>query len=104
MERRTFSKELKLQVLQELETGKTLTQVSQEHELKSDLVCRWRNEYQQNPAFAFSGKGNPSREETKEAQLERKIGQLTMENDFIKRVNKALQMKLLDIKKTRQEP
>ncbi len=104
MERKNFSKEFKLQVLQELETGKTLSQVCQEHELKQSLVCRWRSERERNPQYAFAGRGNPSKEETKTAQLEQKVGQLTMEIDFLKRVNKALQGKLLDIKKTRPEP
>lgn len=104
MVRKNFSKEFKLQVLQELEAGKTLSQVCQEHELKQTLVCRWRREREASPQYAFAGRGNPAKEETKTAQLEQKIGQLTMEIDFVKRVNKALQFKLMDIKKTRPEP
>lgn len=104
MQRKNFSKDFKLQVLQELEAGKTLGRVCQEHELKQSLVCRWRREREQAPQYAFAGRGNPSKEETKTAQLEQKIGQLTMELDFVKRVNKALQAKLVDIKKTRPEP
>lgn len=103
MSRKNFSKGFKLQVLQELEAGKTLGQVCQEHELKSSLVCRWRREREQVPQYAFAGRGNPSKEETRIAQLEQKIGQLTMDNDFLKRVNTALQGKLFDIKKTRPE-
>ncbi len=103
MLRKNFSKEFKLQVLQELEAGKTLSQVCQEHELKQSLVCRWRREREQSSQYAFAGKGNPAKEETKTAQLEQKVGQLTMEIDFIKRVNKALQSTLVDLKKTRPE-
>jgi transposase len=65
MEKRKFSREFKLQVLQELDVGKTPAQVCREHGLKIDLVCRWRREYRDNPEHAFSGRGNPSTTDTK---------------------------------------
>jgi transposase len=55
MEKRNFSREFKLQVVQELQSGKSVTEVCNEHDLKSTLVCRWRREYQKNPEHAFSG-------------------------------------------------
>jgi transposase len=101
MRRKKFSKEFKLQVVQELQSGRAPVEVAREHDLKVDLVCRWRREYLQNPQLAFSGRGNPSREDTKTAQLERKIGQLYLENEFLKRVNSNLQARLADLKKTK---
>jgi len=101
MGKRKFSREFKLQVLQELDSGKAPAQVCREHDLKIDAVCRWRKEYRDNPEHAFSGRGNPSTQETKVAQLERKIGQLYMENEFIKRVNANLQSRLSELKKKR---
>lgn len=103
MSKRSFTREFKLNVLQELEAGKTPSEVCREHDLKIDLVCRWRREYQQDSKLAFSGKGNPNREDTKRAQLERKIGQLYLENEFLKRVNYRLQERIAESKKTRSQ-
>ena len=96
---RNFTKEFKLQVVQELLSGRPVVEVCREHNLYASLLCTWRRNYQQNPELAFSGKGVPSTEETKKAELERKIGQLYLENDFLKRVNSALQQKLVEFKK-----
>lgn len=101
MKRRRFSKEFKLQVLQELQSGKTAAQVCRSHDLKEMLVSKWKREYERDPLHAFSGNGNPSTQETKEAELERKVGQQAMEIDFLKRVNTNLQARLAELKKTR---
>lgn len=102
MNGRSFTREFKLAVLQELQVGKSVTEVCRERELKAEVVCRWKREYEKDPEHAFSGKGNPCREEARNAQLERKIGQLYLENDFLRRVNIALQGRLAELKKTRQ--
>lgn len=96
---RIFTKEFKLQVVQELLSGRPVVEVCREHNLYASLVCTWRRNYQQNPELAFSGRGIPSTEETKNAELERKIGQLYLENDFLKKVNSVLQQKLVEVKK-----
>jgi len=99
MVRKDFDREFKLQVVQELESGKRPSELAREHGVKVDAICRWRNEYRENPEHAFAGKGFPAKEETKTARLEQKIGQLTMEIDFVKRVNSVLQKKLVETKK-----
>ncbi len=96
---RNFTKEFKLQVVQELLSGKPVVEVCREHNIYASLACRWRKEHQQNPEDAFEGRGNPSSEGTRNAELERKIGQLYLENDFLKRVNSVLQQKLVESKK-----
>jgi transposase len=102
MQRRLFSKEFKLQVLHELEAGKTVAEVCRQHELKKDVVYRWKHEYTKNPGLAFGGRGNPSREETKVAELERTIGNLYNENAFLKRVVNALESRLDEVKKNQR--
>ncbi len=102
MNGRSFTREFKLAVLQELQAGKSVTEVCRERELKAEIVCRWRREYERDPERAFSGKGNPCREEAMTGHLERKIGQLCIENDFLRKANIALQGRLAELKKTRQ--
>ncbi len=96
---RNFTKEFKLQVVQEMLSGRPVAELCREHNIYASLACRWRKEHQQNPELAFEGRGNPSSEDAKYAQLERKIGQQAMEIDFIKRVNTVLQQKLVESKK-----
>jgi len=97
--RRSFNKEFKEKVLLELESGKSMAEICREYELNSTVVCRWKREQRQNPGVAFAGKGNPAKIETKINQLEQKVGQQTMEIDFLNRMNKAMFEKIKEIKK-----
>ncbi len=85
--RRIFSREFKLAAIEQIESGKSLARVARELEVHENVLRRWKQEIQQNPSRAFSGNGN-SRSLNREADLERKIGQMTLEIDFLK---KALQ-------------
>lgn len=86
LNRRKFSKEFKLQVINEVDAGKTQAQAAREYQISDNLICKWRQEYLKDPSRAFSGNGNTYKEEARIAQLERMVGKLTMENDFLKKV------------------
>jgi transposase len=88
--RRQFTREFKISVLTELDTGKTLAQVSRENEVHPTLVCRWRKEYDEDPENAFQGNGRAYKEQAKIAKLERLIGQLYTENEFLKKALETL--------------
>jgi transposase len=90
LRKRKFTKEFKVQVVQELESGKPVEQVCREHEIKHDMVYRWRKEFRENGIAAFAGKGNTYKLEAKNAQLERTIGELYMENRFLKKALEKL--------------
>lgn len=85
--RRIFTREFKLGAIEQIESGKSLARVARELEVHENVLRRWKQEIQKNPSGAFSGNGN-SRVSNREAELERKIGQMTLEIDFLK---KALQ-------------
>lgn len=85
--RRKFTREFKLAAIERLETGKSLARTARELEVHENTLRRWKQEYEQHPGQAFPGLGN-ARTPPREAQLERKIGQMTLEIDFLK---KALQ-------------
>lgn len=101
MQKRRFSKEFKLSVLRELDSGKPMAVVCRENEINQNVAGRWKREYRQDPQKAFAGRGNIWKQDARDADLERKIGQQTMEIDFLKRVNANLQAHLSEIKKTR---
>lgn len=85
IKRRQFTKEFKRQVIREIEAGKPLAQAAREHQLHPNTIIKWRRLHQQYAEKAFAGNGNAYTDEARIAALERKIGQLTMENDLLKK-------------------
>jgi transposase len=86
LSRRTFTKEFKLNAVRRLNTGASLAEVARSFEVSPNVLHRWRREFEQGPGSAFPGLGKRRWEETEKAALERKIGQQTLEIDFLKRV------------------
>ncbi len=84
LSRRKFTKEVKLAAVQQLETGSTAAEVARAFEVNPNLLHRWRKEFRHGPRNAFPGVGKRRWDETKVAQLERKVGQQTVEIDFLK--------------------
>jgi transposase len=88
--RRQFTRDFKLAAIKQLESGKGFARVARELELHENTLRRWKEEFDRRPSQAFPGLGKKV-EESREAELERKIGQMTMENDFLKKVLQRLE-------------
>jgi transposase len=81
---RNFSLELKRQVVEELLSGQSSTaQICRRHNIGSSLLYHWKKQY---------SRGKFDNEPTEEAalkdrveQLERLVGKLTLENEFLKK-------------------
>ena len=86
--RRTFTREFKVAAIKRLQSGIPVGRVARELQVNANQLHSWKRQFEDKPNSAFSGEGRRRGEETQVAELERKIGQLTMENDFLK---KALQ-------------
>jgi transposase-like protein len=84
LSRRKFTKEMKLAAVQQLEAGSSIAEVTRAFEVNPNLLHRWRKEYRHGPRNAFPGAGKRRWDETKIAQLERKVGQQAVEIDFLK--------------------
>jgi transposase len=84
LSRRKFTKEMKLAAIQRLETGSSAAEVARAFEVNPSLLHRWRKEFRHGPGNAFPGVGKRRWDETKVAQLERKVGQQALEIDFLK--------------------
>ena len=67
-----------------LSGGSSVAEVARAFEINPNLLHRWRKEFRHGPGNAFSGAGKRRWEETLVAQLERKVGQQTVEIDFLK--------------------
>jgi transposase len=92
VKRRVFSREFKLRIVREIAAGKTQAQLAREHQINEYTLSRWCRAYRKHKDRAFPGKGwaTPT-EENRIASLERMIGQLTMENDLLKKVLQKLE-------------
>ncbi len=84
LSRRQFTREFKLAALQRLEMGASVAAVARAFEVNPNVLHRWRREFSEGPGNAFPGVGKRRWEEGRVAQLERKVGQQTLEIDFLK--------------------
>ena len=81
---RTFSQEFKRQVVEELLSGESRpAQLCRRHNISSSLLYHWKTQY---------GRGKLNNEPTAEGalkdrieKLERLVGRLTLENEFLKK-------------------
>ena len=90
--RKRFTREFKLKVIRAYESGTAVAELTRQFDIHANLVYKWSQEYRNNPTGAFHGTASESDTvqtvEQRVAELERIIGRLTVENDFLK---KALQ-------------
>ncbi len=94
LSRAVYSRDLKITAMRALDAGMAVGELARKYQLSPHLLERWRGEWRAKGELAFPGVGRrgldpPALDDARRiAELERKIGQLTMENDFLK---KALQ-------------
>ena len=94
LSRAVYSRDLKITAMRALDAGASTGEIARKYQLSPKLLDRWRGEWRARGEAAFPGvgcrgAGLPALDDARRiADLERKIGQLTMENDFLK---KALQ-------------
>jgi transposase len=91
VKRRAFSRDFKLQVVREVETGKSQAQIAREHRISQNLISRWCRAHRRYKDRAFAGKGHAYTDDARVAALERMVGKLTMENDLLKKVLQKLE-------------
>jgi transposase len=85
LSRRTFTKEFKEAAVRRLEMGASIAEVARACEVNPNVLHRWRRELRDHGAKAFSGNGKSRAEESRVAELERKVGRQAMEIDFLRR-------------------
>ena len=83
--RRKFTKEFKLTAVRRMESGQSVAEVARALEVHPGDLHRWRRELGEHGERAFRGVGNRRAEESRVAELERKVGQQALEIDFLKR-------------------
>jgi transposase-like protein len=91
LSRAVYSRDLKIAAMRALDAGSATDEIARKYQLSPHLLERWRGEWRAKGESAFPGIGRRGADllalddARRIAELERKIGQLTMENHFLKR-------------------
>ena len=91
--RRKFSAEFKAKVaLEAIKNEKTLAQLGHQFEINPVTISKWKNEFLERMAVIFeNGASKTSKERSPDLdQLYAQIGQLKVENDFLKKSARRL--------------
>jgi len=81
-----YDKEFKIQTVRMIqEQGKSVAQAARELGIAENTLYRWVSEYKQDPVNAFRGSGNLKIEEKTVLKLQKRIRQLEMENEILKK-------------------
>lgn len=91
--RRKFSPESKAKVaLEAVKNQKTLAELSQHFEVNPVTISKWKTEFLENMSSVFGGeRGKMQDEDSPEMEkLYAQIGQLKVENDFLKKSARRL--------------
>ena len=93
--RRHLSAEFKARVaIEALKEGTSIQQIAQDNEIAPSRVSAWKKELEERMAEIFARKNSVNetavREEKRAARLERKVGQLVIEKEFLEKKCKQL--------------
>lgn len=89
--RNTYKPEYKTKiVLEVLREEKTVNQIAAEHQISPQMVSKWKAEFLERAPMVFEkGTGNAEKlkreHEDEKAELEKKVGQLAIEVDWLKK-------------------
>ena len=67
-------------MVREVGAGKPMTRAARGYEIHPTQLTKWRHLHRRYAERAFAGNGHTYRDEARAAELERMVGQLTMEN------------------------
>lgn len=88
MKRRNFTSKFKTKiVLEALKEQKTLAELGQAHNLAPTQISKWKKEFLISAESVFKGSKKEGKEaiETERDRLLKTIGELKVENDFLKK-------------------
>jgi len=88
---RQFTPEFKAKVVLEIISGqKTAADIGREHNLKADLVSKWKAQFLAEAASVFQRSEQADPQQARIAELERLAGKLSLELEIAKKVSALL--------------
>ena len=88
--RRVFTKEFKLSVLRDVDAGTSVAEAARIHDVHPETIRLWKRTFRKYGERSFAGNGRAYGDEAKIAQLERALGQMTLENSLLKKALSVL--------------
>src|SRR6267143_3588360 len=85
LSRRQFTKEFKEAAVRRLQLGSSIAEVARACEVNPNVLHRWKRELHDHGPKALAGNGKARAEESRVAELERKVGRQALEIDFLRR-------------------
>lgn len=91
--RRQYSAEFKAKVVLQVLIGeKTSSEICRNHRLHASVLNRWRKEFLDHAASIFEVGADNQEEQQRIADLERLVGQLTMQLEIAKKASQYLNL------------
>jgi transposase len=86
-ERRKFDKEFKEITVNLCLSGKSTREVSEELDIRQELIRRWKREFEQYQEGSFSGHGNANMtaEQKEISKLKKELREAQLERDILKK-------------------
>jgi len=86
-ERRTFSREFKLNAVELSYSRSNIKALAHELDVRPELIYRWRSEFASYKGTSFPGNGNPklTQEESEISRLKKELAEMRMERDILKK-------------------
>jgi transposase-like protein len=85
--RRSFSKEFKREIVETVVSGQaTAAEISRQYHISPMLISKWKKDYKEGKFFENNNSTDIARLKLKVKELERLVGELTMENRMLKKV------------------
>lgn len=84
--RRKYDKEFKLNAVKLLlQSDRTQSEIGDDLGIRSDLLSRWKIEYEKKDIAAFPGKGNQSDDQSEIKKLKKELLETKLERDILKK-------------------
>lgn len=88
---RQFTPEFKAEVVLEIISGqKTAAEICREHNLKPDLVSKWKTQFLTEAVTVFRRNEAADPQQARIAELERLVGKLSLELEVAKKASRLL--------------
>lgn len=84
--RRSFSKEFKREIVETVVSGQaSAAEMAREYHISPMLISKWKKDYKEGKFFENANSTDIARLKLRVRELERLVGELTMENRLLKR-------------------
>jgi len=84
--RKNYSREFKIEAVRLItDRGYSIAEASRNLGIEYSVLRRWKKQFENDPNFAFPGKGKLKPQDEEMRQLKRKLERVTQERDILKK-------------------